>query len=204
MKNNEDFTPHVLLEALKRTQGRMPIVPGAISWVRIILVPVAALAVLDCRYGALFPIAVAGAISDYLDGLVARRLKQASYPGKILDFLAGKFFIFCILILLDRINALNSVTTMITAWYHIAVLAAMALLSWSVRFPVVTVPTAEKLVIIISYSLILAATGSLAFPWKGVFSNLCGILSIIAPVSVIFGVAAYLRTSRKVLSRFLQ
>jgi phosphatidylglycerophosphate synthase len=201
---NEDFAPRVLLEALKRTQGRTHFLPGAISWVRILLVPAAGLAVLDGRYGALFPIAVAAATSDYLDGLAARRLKKSSYSGKILDFLADKFFISCALILLERINALNTVTAMITAWYHIAVLAAMALLSWSVRLPVVAVPTAEKLVIVTSYSLVLAATGSLAFPWKAVFSNLQWILSIITPVSVVFGIAAYFRISRKVLSRFLQ
>ncbi len=201
---NEDFAPHALLEALKRTQGRPSFLPGAISWVRILLVPAAALAVLDGSYGALFPIAVAAAMSDYLDGLAARRLKKASYSGKILDFMADKFFLFCVLILLERINALNTVTAMITAWYHIAVLAAMALLSWSVRMPVVAVPTAERLVIVTSYSLVLAATGSLAFPWKAVFSNLQWILSIITPVSVVFGIVAYLRISRKVLSRFLQ
>ena len=68
----------------------------------------------------------------------------------------------------------------------------------------VAVPTAERLVIVTSYSLVLAATGSLAFPWKAVFSNLQWILSIITPVSVVFGIVAYLRISRKVLSRFLQ
>jgi hypothetical protein len=70
---------------------------------------------------------------------------------------------------------------MITAWYHIAVLAAMAAVVMEFRMPVVAVPTAERLVIVTSYSLVLAATGSLAFSLEGVFSNLQWILSIITP-----------------------
>lgn len=195
--------PLLFLERIKKAQERTPVLPGLISWLRIVLAPIAVLALLKGSYATLFWIAAVAAASDYADGLVARRLKKSSYPGKILDFLADKFFISIMLVMLERAGAMNSISSMITAWYHIGVLAASAIISWSVRLPVVAVPTSERLVIVTSYSFILVACGALAFPWKAVFGNLLWFLSIITPVSVLFGVVAYFRISRRVLSRFL-
>lgn len=196
-------SPLLFLERIRKAQERTPVLPGLISWFRIILAPLAVLALIRGNYGTLFWMVVAAALSDYADGLVARKLKKTSYPGKIVDFLADKFFISILLVMLERTGAINSISSMITAWYHIGVLAASAVLSWSVRLPVVAVPTSEKLVIVTSYSFIIVACGVLAFPWKAVFTNLLWVLSIITPVSVLFGVVAYFRISRRVLSRFL-
>ena len=203
IRDDRDFGPLPFIEALRKAQERTPLLPGAISWLRIVLAPIAALLILNGDHRTLFWVVVAAALSDYADGLVARRLKRTSYPGKILDFLADKFFLSILLVLLERTNAINTISAMITAWYHIGVLAATAVLSWSVRLPVVSVPTSERLVLVTSYSLVVVACGSIAFPWKAVFTNLLLVLSIIAPVSVVFGLVAYFRVSRKVLSRFL-
>ncbi len=200
---NPEPNPLQFLERIRKAQERTPVLPGLISWSRIVLAPLAVLALIRGNYGMLFWMVVAAAVSDYADGLVARKLKKTSYPGKILDFLADKFFLSILLVMLERTGAMNSISSMITAWYHIGVLAASAMLSWSVRLPVVAVPTSEKLVIVTSYSFIIVACGVLAFPWKAVFTNLLWVLSIITPVSVLFGVVAYFRISRRVLSRFL-
>lgn len=200
---NPEPNPLQFLERIKKAQERTPVLPGLISWFRIVMAPLAVLALLRGNHVALFWMVAAAALSDYADGLVARRLKKASYPGKILDFLADKFFLSILLVMLERAGAINSISSMITAWYHIGVLAATAVISWSVRLPVVAVPTSEKLVMVTSYSLLIVASGVLAFPWKAVFTNLLWILSIITPVSVLFGVVAYFRISRRVLSRFL-
>ncbi|MFO7626750.1 MAG: CDP-alcohol phosphatidyltransferase family protein [Candidatus Fermentibacteraceae bacterium] len=202
MRHHEQ-NPLQFLERIKKAQERTPVLPGLISWFRIVLAPLAVLALIRGSYGTLFWMVVAAALSDYADGLVARKLKKTSYPGKILDFLADKFFLSILLVMLERTGAMNSISSMITAWYHIGVLAASAMLSWSVRLPVVAVPTSEKLVIVTSYSFVIVACGVLAFPWKAVFTNLLWVLSIITPVSVLFGVVAYFRISRRVLSRFL-
>jgi phosphatidylglycerophosphate synthase len=201
--DERDFSIAGTLEMIRKAQESMPLLPGLISWFRIFLAPMAAYAVFRGSYLLLFWIAVTAAVSDYADGWVARRMKQTSYPGKILDFMADKFYLSIMLVILDRIHAINSISAMITAWYHIGVLAATAALSWSVRLPVVVVPTSEKLVIVASYSLIVVTCGVIAYPWKGVFVNLQGVLTLIAPVSVVLGVIAYFRISRKVLSRFL-
>jgi len=202
MRHSEQY-PLQFLERIRKAQERTPVLPGLISWFRIVLAPLSVLALIRGNYSTLFCMVVAAAVSDYADGLVARKLKKTSYPGKILDFLADKFFLSILLVMLERSGAMNSISSMITAWYHIGVLAASAIISWSVRLPVVAVPTSEKLVIVTSYSFVIVACGVLAFPWKAVFSNLLWVLSIITPVSVLFGVVAYFRISRRVLSRFL-
>jgi len=202
MRHSEQ-NPLQFLERIRKAQERTPVLPGLISWFRIVLAPLSVLALIRGDYRTLFCMVVAAAVSDYADGLVARKLKKTSYPGKILDFLADKFFLSILLVMLERSGAMNSISSMITAWYHIGVLAASAIISWSVRLPVVAVPTSEKLVIVTSYSFVIVACGVLAFPWKAVFSNLLWVLSIITPVSVLFGVVAYFRISRRVLSRFL-
>lgn len=204
MRSEErEFSLVSALETLRRAQERTPLIPGLFSWLRIVLAPLAGFALLRGDNQALFLIAVTAAVSDYADGWVARRLKKTTYSGKILDFLADKFYLSIMLVLLDRAQAINSISAMVTAWYHIGVLAASAALSWGVKLPVVAVPTSEKLVVVTSYSLVTVACGSIAYPWKGVFGNLLWILSVITPVSVVFGVVAYFRVSRKVLSRFL-
>ncbi len=202
MRHSEQY-PLQFLERIRKAQERTPVLPGLISWFRIVLAPLSVLALIRGNYSTLFCMVVAAAVSDYADGLVARKLKKTSYPGKILDFLADKFFLSILLVMLERSGAMNSISSMITAWYHIGVLAASAIISWSVRLPVVAVPTSEKLVIVTSYSYVIVACGVLAFPWKAVFGNLLWVLSIITPVSVLFGVVAYFRISRRVLSRFL-
>lgn len=195
--------PLLFLERIRQAQERVPLLPGLISWFRIVLAPLAVLLLFDGKYGTLFLLVVAAALSDYADGFLARKLKKTSYPGKIIDFLADKFFISIVLVMLERTDSINSISSMITAWYHIGVLAATAILSWSVRLPVVAVPTSEKLVMVTSYAFIIVTCGALAFPMKAVFGSLGRLLTVITPVSVVFGVVAYVRISRRVLSRFL-
>ncbi len=201
--DDRESSPLSLIERIRGSQERASLLPAIVSWVRIVLAPIAALLIVRGEYLLLFWTVVVAAASDYADGLLARRLKRATYSGKILDFLADKFFLSILLVMLDRVNAINSISAMVTAWYHIAVLSASAVLSWSVRLPVVAIPTGEKLVLVTSYSFIIVACGSMAFPWKAVFSNLLWVLSVFTPISVVFGLVAYFRITRKVLSRFL-
>ena len=68
-------------------------VPNAISLVRLILVPVFAVLILSGDDGgALLVLAISGA-SDWLDGVLARRLGQVSRLGQMLDPAADRLFI---------------------------------------------------------------------------------------------------------------
>jgi len=61
-----------------------------ITLLRLVFVPVFAILVVDQRYRAALAVLVAAAISDILDGTVARLLKQVSPLGVALDPIADK------------------------------------------------------------------------------------------------------------------
>ena len=60
---------------------------------RLALVPFFVLAVLDARYGWALALLVAAGLSDFLDGLLARWLKQRTPLGSYLDPIADKLLL---------------------------------------------------------------------------------------------------------------
>ncbi|GGM28561.1 CDP-diacylglycerol--glycerol-3-phosphate 3-phosphatidyltransferase [Promicromonospora citrea] len=78
--------------------SRVLTVPNVISLVRLALVPVFAWLIVVGEDGfALLVLAVSGA-TDWLDGVLARRLNQVTRLGQMLDPLADRLFIFVTLI----------------------------------------------------------------------------------------------------------
>ncbi|GEA80699.1 CDP-alcohol phosphatidyltransferase family protein [Cellulomonas sp. CW35] len=72
---------------------RVLTVPNAISFARLLLVPVFGVLIASGRDGwAVVVLAVSGA-SDWLDGVLARRLGQVSRLGQLLDPAADRLFI---------------------------------------------------------------------------------------------------------------
>ena len=80
--------------------SRVLTVPNAISFVRLLLVPVFAVLLATGSDGwAILVLAVSGA-SDWLDGVLARRLGQVSRLGQLLDPAADRLFIIVTLVAL--------------------------------------------------------------------------------------------------------
>jgi cardiolipin synthase len=75
-------------------------VPNAISLVRILLVPVFVWCIAVKLDIYAVSIVVACALSDFLDGFLARRFSQVTKVGKILDPIADRLLIFLTLIML--------------------------------------------------------------------------------------------------------
>lgn len=73
-----------------------------ITLVRIFLVPALAIAMLDGRHVLALGVFVLAAVSDAADGIVARRLRQRTTLGAILDPLADKALILTAFVLLGR------------------------------------------------------------------------------------------------------
>ena len=186
--------------------GSFAILPALISCMRF----VGAAAVLLIIYRAmnlhlLFCVILVCAISDYLDGWVARRLKKTSYPGKVMDFIADKLFIsITLLALAFSLGAIDTVVAGLLAGYHLLLLFLLATISWSIHIPVVTITTGERLAILTSYLLLITAVGRLTFPQKHIFQSLYTPLMIIALLSALTGLLSYLRLLRRILSRFLE
>ena len=80
--------------------SRVLTLPNAISFVRLLLVPVFAVLLATGSDGwAIVVLAVSGA-SDWLDGVLARRLGQVSRLGQLLDPAADRLFIIVTLVAL--------------------------------------------------------------------------------------------------------
>ena len=84
--------------AEERTRHEILTVPNLISFIRLLLVPVFAVLLLEGEdLWALAVLAVSGA-SDWLDGMLARRLDQRSRLGELLDPAADRLFILVTLV----------------------------------------------------------------------------------------------------------
>ena len=185
---------------------RLPVLPALITWIRLLGVP-AILLVIYRSYNMklLFWIILVCSISDYLDGWVARRLKQTSYPGKVMDFIADKLFISVALFSLSfSLGALDTVSASILAGYHLLMLLALSVISWSILVPVVTITTGERLAVLFSYLLLIVTSGKLAFPDKHLFISLHWPVTVIALLSALAGLLSYLRLLKRLLARILE
>lgn len=75
-------------------------IPTVITLMRMILVPFVAMGILYHHYGATLAIFLISGITDLLDGLLARTLKQKTKLGALLDPLADKLLLSTSFILL--------------------------------------------------------------------------------------------------------
>lgn len=75
-------------------------VPNALSALRILLVPVFLVLVLVGEDLAAFIVIVVSSLSDFLDGIIARRFGQITKLGQLLDPAADRLFIFAAVIAL--------------------------------------------------------------------------------------------------------
>lgn len=192
------------IDMIKRSQEQLPVGPALISWVRIVLLPLCIWCGWSGNYTGMFWLTLAASASDYFDGWFARRWRQSSTPGKTLDMLADKLFLSVMLIFLARQGAVNTTLALIPAWYHIAVVLGLLMVSWSISIPVVAITTSERLTIILSYILVITSTGVLAYPGKSIFQSLSTITQVFTSIAVILGTISYFRFARRLIQRYVK
>ncbi len=186
--------------------GNLALLPALITWSRFL----AAIAIILLVYRSVKPEVVFwlilwGAVSDYLDGWLARRMKKNTYVGKVMDFTADKLFISVALITASfSLSSLNTLVASLLTGYHLLLLFSLAVLSWSVHVPLVTITTGERLAMLFSYLLVITALGTIVFPGKQIFRSLYTPLIFIAMISAITGLLSYLRLLRRILSKVLE
>ena len=73
-------------------------VPNVLSFIRLALVPVFLVLIISGRDGLALLVLVASSVSDYLDGVIARRFRQITRLGQLLDPAADRAFIFAALV----------------------------------------------------------------------------------------------------------
>lgn len=81
-----------------RVSSRIITIPNLLSFVRLGLVPVFLACILLGQDLAALIILVVSSITDYLDGVIARRFDQMTRLGQLLDPAADRLFIFAALI----------------------------------------------------------------------------------------------------------
>ncbi|MCK5064112.1 MAG: CDP-alcohol phosphatidyltransferase family protein [Candidatus Fermentibacteraceae bacterium] len=197
---------HEIRRITAEISRRLPVIPASITWIRLLGVPAILLVIYRTNnMKLLFWIILICSLSDYLDGWVARRLKQTTYPGKVMDFIADKLFLSVALFSLSiSLGVIDTVSASILAGYHLLMLLALSVISWSILIPVVTITTGERLAVLFSYLLLIVASGKLAFPDKHLFISLQWPLTIIALLSALAGLLSYLRLLKRLLSRILE
>ncbi len=90
--------------------------PNLLTITRILLLPFFAVTLIYGEYGYALLVYAAAAVSDILDGLVARITKQITYFGSILDPVADKFFLITSFILMSYYG-------LIPKWFTIIVIS---------------------------------------------------------------------------------
>lgn len=90
-------------------------VPNLLSFLRLAMVPVFLVLILSGRDALALLVLIISSITDFLDGAIARRFKQISRLGQLLDPAADRLFIFAALIGL-------SVRGVIPWWFFAAII----------------------------------------------------------------------------------
>jgi len=78
--------------------SRILTVPNVLSFIRLALVPVFLVLIIAGEDRLALIVLVVSSVSDYLDGVIARRFRQISRLGQLLDPAADRAFIFAALI----------------------------------------------------------------------------------------------------------
>lgn len=78
--------------------SRIFTVPNVLSFIRLLLVPVFLVLIIAGKDGLALLVLVVSSVSDYLDGVIARRFRQITRLGQLLDPAADRAFIFAALI----------------------------------------------------------------------------------------------------------
>ncbi len=78
--------------------SRVLTIPNVLSFLRLAMVPVFLILVLQGRDALALVVLVVSSATDYLDGYIARKFKQVSRLGQLLDPAADRLFIFAALV----------------------------------------------------------------------------------------------------------
>ncbi|GAA1631584.1 CDP-alcohol phosphatidyltransferase family protein [Georgenia ruanii] len=99
--------------------GRIWTLPNVISGTRLLLVPVFGVLIFTERDLAALVVLVVAGVSDWLDGVIARRFHQTSRLGQLLDPAADRLYIFVTLVGLGWRD--------LVPWWLVVVIAAREL-----------------------------------------------------------------------------
>ncbi|WP_010202308.1 CDP-alcohol phosphatidyltransferase family protein [Salinibacterium sp. PAMC 21357] len=86
--------------------NRVWTVPNVLSFIRLALVPLFLYLIISAQDALALVVLIVSSLSDYLDGVIARRFNQITRLGQLLDPAADRLFIFAALIGLAARNVI--------------------------------------------------------------------------------------------------
>ncbi len=153
-------------------QARLINIANVLTAVRVLLVPVVAFLLISGRFRlALFIFAVCG-ISDALDGLLARWLRQRTMVGFFLDPIADKLLIATSFIVLAIVKVIPDWLTVLVISRDIFILAGSFLIILLIGSEEIKVTTISKMNTVMQIATVLYFLSVRAFP---------GVLNLLAP-----------------------
>jgi cardiolipin synthase len=170
-------------------------IPNLITLGRIFMVPIVVWAIASGRMQLAFLLFLAAAISDGVDGFLAKRFGMKTELGAYLDPLADKILIVSIYVTLG-------VTQVIPLWIVILVVSrdfmiiGAIILSWLVDMPVAIKPhTISKLntAAQIVYACLVLASNGYQFSGEPLLTLVMALVAILTSLSVVFYLAQWVR-----------
>lgn len=104
-------------------------VPNSLTVLRLLAIPVFAVLFLQDRMGAALAVFVGAMLTDWLDGLAARLLKQFTALGAILDPIADKLISLTALVLLCWSGRIPTWLLWLLIFREVCIFAAIAILT---------------------------------------------------------------------------
>src|SRR5437868_12344444 len=102
--------------------------PNQLTMLRLVFVPLAAISVVDGKFGLALAIFLLAGISDALDGWLARRLNQRTLLGQYLDPIADKLLLSTMFVVLSTEHRIPWKFTILVLSRDIGTLIVSALL----------------------------------------------------------------------------
>jgi cardiolipin synthase len=170
-------------------------IPNLITLGRILLVPIVVWAIASGRMQLAFLLFLAAAISDGVDGFLAKRFGMKTELGAYLDPLADKILIVSIYVTLG-------ITQVIPLWIVILVVSrdfmiiGAIILSWLVDMPVAIRPhTISKLntAAQIVYACLVLASNGYQFNAEPLLTLVMALVAILTSLSVVLYLAQWVR-----------
>jgi cardiolipin synthase len=87
--------------------------PNLLTLLRLFIIPFLVINILDGRYGLAFGLFVLAGVSDGLDGVLARWLKQSTTLGLYLDPIADKLLLSTLFLVLTHVGAIPRYVTVL-------------------------------------------------------------------------------------------
>jgi cardiolipin synthase len=117
-----------MADIVRERLNRYRTTPNLLTLLRICLAPFLVAAILENRYGLSFALFVAAGLTDALDGLLARLLKQRTVIGQYLDPVADKLLLSTLFLVLMEKGLIPTTVTVLVFGRDVGILLVAAIL----------------------------------------------------------------------------